>query len=228
VLVIKEIFSSLQGESTFAGLPCAFVRLAGCNLDCPWCDTPGAKKPSSGKKMSIEDLLAQIERTGIRLVEVTGGEPLLQAETKKLLKALVSRGYGVLLETNGSISLAGVDKKVTKIVDVKCPSSGHAGAFLMKNLACLGKRDELKFVVADRADFDFAKDFIKKHLVRRKNEVIFSPIAGRLKPARLAKWLLDEKCFTARLQLQLHKIVWPDGMEGSKANSAVGKGKKRS
>ncbi|MEE8573988.1 MAG: radical SAM protein, partial [Thermodesulfobacteriota bacterium] len=159
-MLIKEIFLSLQGESTHAGLPCTFIRLAGCNLDCHWCDTPGARASSDGSELSIEEITAKVKELDCSLVEITGGEPLLQDGVNELISSLLKAGRKVILETNGTVSLAGIDRRVIKIVDVKCPSSGHGGSFELKNLDHLTPADEIKFVIADKNDYEYAKEFI--------------------------------------------------------------------
>lgn len=204
VLSVNEIFLSLQGEGTRAGLPCAFVRLAGCNLRCNWCDTQYAWEP--GQVMSLQEVLRQVAELDCRLVEVTGGEPMTQAATPGLLSRLCNAGFQTLLETNGSVDLSRVDPRVVKIVDVKCPSSGEADSFLPANLDLLLEHDEVKFVIADRADFEYAAAFIGRYAALARCERIFSPVMDRLAPATLAAWILDAK-LDVRLGLQLHKIL---------------------
>ena len=199
-----EIFLSLQGEGTRAGLPCAFVRLAGCNLRCRWCDTVRAW--DSGQDMALDDVLRAVTDLGCSRVEVTGGEPMLQPLVPELLKRLCDAGFETLLETNGSLDLSRVDGRVVKIVDVKCPSSGEADSFLAANLAHLSPRDEVKFVLADRADFDYARDQLARHAELSQGAVIFSPILDHLPPADLATWILDAH-LDVRLGVQLHKII---------------------
>lgn len=203
MLEVCEIFYSLQGESSLAGLPCVFVRLSGCNLRCRWCDTQYAFEP--GTMIQIGQILQEAQKHPTKLVEVTGGEPLLQKLSINLMQELLEHGYRVLLETNGSILLDQVPPQVIKIVDVKCPGSGHGDSFLKKNLAFLQPHDELKFVLADRADYIFALEFIQKNSLKGK-ELIFSPVTKSLKPQTLAEWMLEDGA-NARLQLQLHKIL---------------------
>lgn len=215
-MLVSEIFYSIQGESTRAGLPCVFIRLAGCNLRCEWCDTGYAQTTSGAREVSMDEILAEVSGYDNRLVEITGGEPMLHNETGELARRLVSEGFRVLLETNGTLSLKGIDDRVVKIVDVKCPSSGHGESFLMENLPHLLPTDEIKFVVADRGDFDFALAFIEAHLKDRDNPILISPVAGMLDPAELARWMLSsswpgKSAWTARIQLQLHRIIWPEG-----------------
>ncbi|MCB5223997.1 MAG: radical SAM protein [Candidatus Cloacimonadaceae bacterium] len=202
-LDVCEIFYSLQGESSFAGLPCIFIRLSGCNLHCKWCDTQYAWEP--GTPMGIPQILDQIRAYPTKLVEITGGEPLLQDGCPDLMRSLGAHGYTVLLETNGSIMLDEVPPQVIKIVDVKCPGSGHGDSFLIQNLTYLLPHDELKFVIADRSDYNFAQDFIRKNNLKSK-QLIFSPVVSLLEPKILAQWMLEDGS-GARLQLQLHKIL---------------------
>lgn len=209
MLQICEIFYSLQGESSYSGLPCIFVRLAGCNLRCSWCDT--SYSHSEGNSMSLPSILSEIKAYPARLVEFTGGEPLLQkAALLPLFATLHSEGYTILLETNGSIALQGLPDYVTAIVDIKCPASEvwQNEAELkpwLENLARLRPQDELKFVLATREDYLFAVDFIQAHSLQAFH-IIFSPIAERLAPTQLAAWLLEDG-LPHRLQLQLHKLI---------------------
>ncbi len=223
---ISEIFRSIQGESTFAGLPCVFVRLAGCNLRCTWCDSEYTF--SGGRKMTLDEVEAEIRRFApVRLVEVTGGEPLLQErEAVLLMERLLAAGYSVLLETSGERALARVPAGAIKIVDVKCPGSGEGGSFRLENLAALGPADEVKFVLADRADYEFAREFLLEHeLGKRVHTVIFSPAfrkdaAGArdashclLDPQQLAEWILADG-LNVRLGLQVHKFIWDPALRG--------------
>jgi 7-carboxy-7-deazaguanine synthase len=210
-LTVCEIFLSIQGEGRSTGLPCAFVRLAGCNLRCAWCDTAYAW--TDGTTMSIEGVLARLEQFRCRRVEVTGGEPLLQPGTLELLARLADAGYQVLLETNGSLDVAPVDPRVTKIVDFKCPSSGQESKNRWANAKLLRANDEVKFVLADRADYDYAAAASRRHKLPGRCTVSFSPVFGRLDPAVLAEWILADG-LDVRLGLQLHKILWPDGRRG--------------
>ncbi len=223
---ITEIYRSIQGESSFAGLPCTFVRLTGCNLRCSWCDSEYTF--TGGRKMSQAEVMAEVRRLATSgLVEITGGEPLLQdREVVPLMQELIASGYTVLLETSGERPLAGVPAEVHKIVDVKCPGSGEDGTFRQENLATLTPRDELKFVLAGRADYDFARDFTRTHgLESRVACVIFSPAfrkdaAGArdtshclLDPRELAAWIVEDG-LDVRLGLQLHKFIWQPEMKG--------------
>lgn len=203
MLEVCEVFYSLQGESSFAGLPCVFIRLSGCNLRCTWCDTQYAFE--AGTMMELEQILDEVGKYPTKLVEITGGEPLLQEQSINLMQKLLDQGSTVLLETNGSISLNKVPPQVIKIVDVKCPGSGHGDSFLKQNLAFLQPHDELKFVLADRADYIFALDFIKQNSLQGRH-LIFSPVTSSLKPETLAEWMLEDGA-SARLQLQLHRIL---------------------
>lgn len=209
---VNEIFYSLQGESSYSGRPCAFVRLTGCNLRCTYCDTQYAFY--EGVEMSVEEILRKIAAYPTRLVLVTGGEPMLQEPVHELFEKLIGDGYAVMLETGGQISLAGVDSRVHKIVDFKCPSSGMERHNDYGNIGCLTQNDEVKFVVGDRRDFDWACDLIRQHdLPLLAGAVVFSPVHGKLRYAELADWVLH--CgLNVRLQLQLHKIIWPEAHRG--------------
>jgi 7-carboxy-7-deazaguanine synthase len=209
---VNEIFYSLQGESSYSGWPCAFIRLTGCNLRCAYCDTQYAFY--EGAEMSVAEILQEIAAYPTRLVLVTGGEPMLQASVHELFEKLIGNGYTVLLETGGQASLAGVDRRVHKIVDFKCPSSGMETHNDYGNVQYLTQKDELKFVVGDRHDFDWAIDLIRQYnLASRAGAVAFSPVYGRLSYEELADWVLH--CgLPVRLQLQLHKIIWPDAERG--------------
>ena len=206
---ICEIFYSLQGESTFAGLPCIFIRLSGCNLDCSWCDTDYAKHEF--KAMSLDHILQQIASYKCSLVEITGGEPLLQKNTAPLISGLVEKGYRVLLETNGSKSIKNIHPDCIKIIDIKCPSSSESDSFLFENFKFLSEQDELKFVIAQRHDYEFTKAIIKNNLAKISPEKIhLSPVFGQIKPEIIAEWILEDN-LNARLSLQQHKIIWnPD------------------
>lgn len=224
-----EIYRSIQGESSFAGLPCVFVRLAGCNLRCAWCDSEYTF--TGGRKMSLAAVMAEVEalapvRSPAPLVEITGGEPLLQErELLPLIERLLAGGYTVLLETSGERPLAAVPRGVHKIVDVKCPGSGEGGTFRLENLAALTPADEVKFVISDRADYEFARDFTAIHgLSAKAGAVIFSPAfrkdaIGRtaanclLDPRQLTEWILAD-ALPVRLGLQLHKFVWEPQTKG--------------
>jgi 7-carboxy-7-deazaguanine synthase len=206
VLTINEIFHSIQGESTHAGRPCVFVRLTACDLRCSWCDTPYAF--DEGHKMSVDEVLAQVQAYGCEVVEVTGGEPLLQADVYPLMQRLLDAGHTVMLETGGHRSIAHVPAGVIRIVDVKCPGSGEAERNDWSNIELLTDRDEVKFVIRDRADYEFARDVLRRHgLDARCAAVLFSPVHGALAAKDLAAWILRDR-LPARLQLQVHKYIW--------------------
>jgi 7-carboxy-7-deazaguanine synthase len=224
---ITEIYKSLQGESTYAGLPCVFVRLTGCNLRCSWCDSEYTF--TGGRKQSIAEVLDEVKRLspGGGLVEITGGEPMLQdREVIPLMEQLLQEGYGVLLETSGERPLQRVPAGVVKIVDVKCPDSGERDTFCMDNLATLTAHDEVKFVLSSRADYEFGCDFTERHgLAQRVNAVLFSPAFRKdatgardsshclLDPRELAEWMIADNV-PARLGLQLHKFIWDPAVKG--------------
>lgn len=207
-LIVNEIFYSLQGETCSAGLPSVFVRLAGCNLNCSWCDTPYARE---GSAIEIDEIMSRIEAyPAADHVTVTGGEPLAQANAVHLLRQIVDRGWKCQLETNGSILLKDVPEKVRKIADVKTPSSGESDSFEMRNLKYLADRDELKFAIATAEDYDFSRDFLAKYLPRKGIVVNYSPVFGTMSPSELADRIIRDG-LPVRLNLQLHKIIWgPD------------------
>jgi len=211
MLKITEIYPAIQGETSFAGLPCMIVRLAGCNLDCSWCDTP--QKDEISREMSIEEILESCRMFPHKLVLVTGGEPLLQEETSSLLSELARAGYRVLLETNGSLPLPRLSPGVTVILDMKCPSSGMADRMNPENIGKLRTGDEIKFVICDREDFDFALGMVKQHRLCEKTGVLFSPEFERMKSDALAEWIL-ESGLPIRLNLQIHKLIWGAGARG--------------
>src|SRR6266852_3601133 len=224
-MFITEIFKSIQGEGTRAGLPCIFVRLTGCNLRCTWCDTAYAFH--GGTKMSVEEVLAGVDelagrrnglhgsQVSIPLVELTGGEPLLQEEIYPLAEKLLAEGYTVMIETSGERFIGRLPKEVIKIVDVKCPDSGEPDTFDLRNLEELSVNDEVKFVISSRKDYEFAREFTREHrLAERVHEVLFSPVHddpngkwSGLEPRELVEWMLEDG-LPVRLGLQLHKIVW--------------------
>ena len=206
-LRITEIFASLQGESTRVGLPTVFVRLTGCPLRCSWCDTAYAF--SGGETRTLDDILAEVAGHGLRHVCVTGGEPLAQKGCLALLAALCDAGHDVSLETSGALDIAGVDPRVSRIVDLKAPGSGELARNRWENLALLNTRDELKFVLADATDYDWARRQIAEHRLAERCTVLLSPVAGALDPADLAGWIVRDR-LPVRFQLQLHKILWND------------------
>ena len=224
-MVITEIFKSIQGEGTRAGLPCIFVRLTGCNLRCTWCDTAYAFY--GGAKMTLDEVVARVcelagtAATRIPLVEITGGEPLLQRETPELASRLLAERFTVMIETSGERFVGVLPTEVVKVVDVKCPDSGESDTFDMANLDAIGKNDELKFVLSTRRDFEFARDFTRHHcLADRVAQVLFSPVfpdpEGKwkgLNARQLAEWILAEE-LPVRLGLQLHKFIWDPATKG--------------
>ncbi len=209
MLKVVEIFTGIQGESSFAGLPCTFVRLHGCNLNCVWCDTLTAKQSGNYAEMSVADIAQKIRCTPAGLAEITGGEPLLQPETPKLCSRLLEAGLTVLAETNGSVDLSVLPDKIIKIVDYKLPASGEHGSFLSDNFHRMTMKDEMKFVVSDQTDFQCATEVIEQEHLEKKTKVLFSPVCEKITPADLAHWILDAG-IQARLNLQLHKIIWKD------------------
>ena len=212
MLSINEIFYSIQGESTYVGTPCVFVRLAGCDLRCSWCDTTYAF--NEGRKMSVEDVVQQVDQYNSPLVEVTGGEPLLQDEVYPLMERLLDGGRTVLLETGGQIEVSRVPGAVIKVLDVKCPASGESGKVEWGNIDRLGPQDQVKFVIQDRGDYEFAKDTLTRHaLDRRCAAVLFSPVHGVMSPKDLSEWILEDR-LRVRLQLQIHKHIWGAHVRG--------------
>jgi 7-carboxy-7-deazaguanine synthase len=206
MLTVNEIFHSIQGESTLAGAPCVFVRLTACDLRCAWCDTPYAF--TEGRRMSVAEVVEAAAAFGCPFVEITGGEPLLQADVYPLMEALRDRGMTVLLETGGHISVDRVPAGVIRIVDVKCPGSGEAARNHWPNLDLLAPADQVKFVILDRADYEFARHAAARHqLAARCAAVLFSPVHGVLRPDELASWILEDR-LAVRLQLQVHKYIW--------------------
>jgi 7-carboxy-7-deazaguanine synthase len=212
MLRVTEIFHSIQGESTRAGHPCVFVRLTGCNLRCRWCDTEYAFH--GGAEMSVERVVEQVDAYGCRLVEVTGGEPLLQPEVLPLMRELLARGYEVLLETGGSRPIEVVPHGVRRIVDVKCPGSGECERNRWENLQHLREGDELKFVIADRADYEWARSQVAARGLTGRCPLLFSPVHGSLEPGTLARWVLEDR-LPVQVQIQLHKILWPGVERGT-------------
>ena len=209
---ITEIFFSIQGESTHSGRPCVFVRLTACDLRCAWCDTPYAF--TEGQKMSLDAVLARVESFGCDLVELTGGEPLLQKDVYPLMQRLLDAGRTVLVETGGHLSIADVPAPVIRIVDVKCPGSGESARTYWQNLSLLAPHDEVKFVIRDRADYDFAREVVAEHnLTACTAAVLFSPVHGVLPSKDLAAWILEDR-LRVRLQLQTHKYIWGADVRG--------------
>ena len=210
-LVVNEIYRSLQGESTFAGLPCVFVRLTACHLRCVYCDTPYAFK--QGETLSLDEVLARTLAHADQLVEVTGGEPLLQPEVYPLMSRLADAGRTVLLETSGAVGTERVDPRVHIILDLKTPGSGEVAANVWSNLDRLSPNDQVKFVICDRDDFLWACDQVRGHSLTDRCPVLFSPSFGRVKPTDLAAWVIDSG-LAVRLQIQLHKILWDPKARG--------------
>lgn len=204
---VCEIFKSLQGESTHGGKICSFVRLSGCNLLCSYCDTEYAR--TEVETWSIEEIVSEVRTHRTRLVEVTGGEPLLKPETPVLCKRFLELGYTVLVETNGTMDIAAIQPPIIRIVDCKCPSSGHEGSFLEKNFSRLAPADECKFVISDKADFYWALDVVRRETLHEIVPVLFSPNMTLLPPQELAKWIIEENA-PVRLGVQLHKLLWGD------------------
>lgn len=204
---ITEIFRSIQGESTYAGLPCTFVRLTGCNLRCVWCDTEYSFY--GGSKMSLDEVMRKVGEFGVRLVEITGGEPLLQEEVYPLMERLLGEGYQVMLETSGERPIERVPPEVVKIIDVKCPDSGEGETFARQNLDWLAPQDQIKFVIAGRRDYEFAREFTARHkLTERAAAVIFSPVHGKVDLPQMAAWILDDGLQGVHFGSQLHKTIW--------------------
>ena len=222
-MIVAEIFRSIQGESSYAGLPCIFVRLTGCNLRCRWCDTAYAFY--GGTKMEVEEVLARVgELSGGAagaLVELTGGEPLLQPECVPLAERLLAAGHTVLIETSGERPVGALPREVVKIVDVKCPGSGEGGTFRLENLQALERKDEIKFVISSRQDYEFARDFTSQHeLSRRVGQVLFSPVFADplgtwpgMEARQLAEWILADR-LPVRLGMQMHKFIWDPATRG--------------
>ena len=205
---VCEIFTSIQGESSYAGLPCTFVRMTGCNLRCTYCDTTYVY--DEGSEVSEEEVLKKVRDAGIGLIEITGGEPLLQKEVYHLIRRLIEDGYKVLIETNGSLSIRDIDKRAVVILDIKTPGSGMYEKMDLSNLDEIKQTDEIKFVITDRMDYDWSKDMIGKYALHQKCHLLMSPAYGSLVPSVLAGWILKDKLPT-RLNLQIHKYIFdPD------------------
>ncbi len=206
-LKINEIFFSIQGESLYSGIPCVFIRLAGCNLRCTYCDTAYAW--DDGIPMDRKEIVDRIQKFNCRLVEITGGEPLIQDETPALIETLIDSGYTVLLETNGSIDIRKVSSGCIRIMDIKCPSSNESGKNRLENIRFLGQKDQIKFVIGCREDYLFARNIFQGYCMNITNgNVLFSVNTTTLEPYELAEWILAD-CLNVRLHLQLHKIIWP-------------------
>ena len=216
-LRVTEIFHSIQGESTWSGTPCTFVRLTGCPLRCVWCDTEYSFY--GGESLALDDIVAEGRSPGVNLVEITGGEPLVHPNAFRLIEILLNDGFTVLVETSGAVDVAPLDPRAHKIMDLKCPGSGEVEKNLWKNLDQLTVRDEIKFVVADRADYEWAKDIIRKHQLdirlkeRRLGALLISPVWSSLDLAIVANWILEDR-ISIRLQTQLHKHIWDPNTRG--------------
>jgi 7-carboxy-7-deazaguanine synthase len=211
-LLVTELFYSIQGESTWAGMPCGFIRLSGCNLRCRYCDTQYAYEP--GDPMKIEDVLSQMDQFDCTHITVTGGEPLLQEDTPLLISKLLRKGYQVSLETNGSLDIGSVDPLCVKVMDLKCPSSGMQAHNHMENIRNLGQLDQVKFVIADQEDYQFAlmmASRLTNHM--QPDRILFSPVHGHLAAQDLARWMLQDRA-RGRLHIQLHRYLWPNEARG--------------
>ncbi|MHB9029306.1 MAG: radical SAM protein [Candidatus Latescibacterota bacterium] len=211
VLKVIEIFASIQGESSLQGFPCVFIRLSGCNLRCRYCDTAYAYEGGAG--MTIPEIIDRVAGHGISLVCITGGEPLLQEATPGLARKLLTKGFRVSVETNGSLDASFLPPETVRIIDIKCPESGEAGKTHPRNLEGVRPGDEFKFVLADRADFEYARKFVRGHRLAERGAALFSPAWGMLEPSILAEWIVREMP-EARLNLPLHKCIWPDDPRG--------------
>jgi 7-carboxy-7-deazaguanine synthase len=211
-LLVNEIFYSIQGESIYSGRPCVFVRLTGCNLRCTYCDTQYAYE--DGESMEIAQIMRRVSEYKCRLVEITGGEPLIQNETPLLVSRLLDNGYAVMMETNGSLDISRVDPNCIKVLDMKCPSSNESNKNDLKNLKHLHSKDQIKFVIGNHEDYTYAKNIISSHCPNFPGDcILFSPVYGKIPPADLADWILKDH-LNVRLHLQLHKMIWPDKERG--------------
>lgn len=210
-LLIHEIYRSIQGESTFAGLPCVFVRLTACHLRCRWCDTPHAF--GQGEPLAVEEVVRRVLAEPCELVEITGGEPLLQEEVFPLMTRLADTGRAVLLETSGAVDVSRVDPRVRIVMDLKCPGSGECEQNLFSNLELLKPIDEIKFVIGNRRDFDWSCEQVRTRGLAERFAVLFSPVFGELAPRTLAEWILESK-LPVRLQIQQHKYIWDPSARG--------------
>ena len=211
MLKINEIFFSIQGEGTKAGLPCVFVRLTYCNLRCKYCDTEYAFY--EGKELSLEEIISGVKKFDCKLVEITGGEPLVQSDTINLMQRLCDEGFEVLLETGGSLSIKEIDPRVKIIMDLKCPSSGMLKKNYYKNIDFIKPSDEIKFVIGTREDYEWTKEIIRKYNLMKKCIILFSVVFGELEPVRLVEWILEDK-LDVRFQLQMHKFIWEPTTKG--------------
>jgi 7-carboxy-7-deazaguanine synthase len=210
-LRVIEVYTSVQGESTFAGRPCVFIRLAGCDLRCSWCDSEFTFK--GGEHRSVDDVLDEVLAQGVNLVEVTGGEPLVHRQSPLLMQRLLDSGLTVLLETSGSRDVSVVPDGVHIIMDLKAPDSGESGSNRFANLEHLDANDEIKFVLASRRDYEWARDTLRSQDLAGRCTVLMSPVWGRLQPEELVRWMLEDR-LDARFQLQMHKVIWPENARG--------------
>ena len=205
---VCEIFTSLQGESSYAGLPCTFIRLSGCNLRCVYCDTQYSYE--EGSEMPIDEIRGRVRSAGVRLVEITGGEPLLQKDTPLLVRGLLDEGRTVLIETNGSVSIEDIDRRAVVILDVKTPGSGMSGKTDFSNFDLIKPTDEIKFVICGREDYEWAKEILSRYGLTEKARILFSAAIGMLAPSDLARWIIDDR-LDVRLNVQIHKFIFgPD------------------
>lgn len=211
MLKVNEIYHSIQGESSKAGLPCVFVRLTYCNLRCTYCDTEYAFY--SGEEKSVSEIIKEVKKYKCNLVEITGGEPLVQEESLRLMKSLCDEGYEVMLETGGSLSIEKIDKRVLIVMDLKCPSSKMEKKNLYENLDYLKPDDELKFVIGNREDYSWSKEIITKYSISSKCKILFSVVFGKLEPVELVNWIIEDK-LDVRYQLQMHKFIWHPEKKG--------------
>ncbi|MFP6638182.1 MAG: radical SAM protein [Nitrospinaceae bacterium] len=205
MLKVNEIYVSIQGESSHTGLPCIFIRLTGCNLRCTWCDTAHAFY--AGKNFTLEEILKKVETFKVPLVEITGGEPLMQEDVYPLMNSLLEKGYQVMLETGGSLPIDRVPEKIIKILDIKCPGSGEELKNHLENLKLLSPHDEIKFVLLDRSDYEWSRDLMQKLKLPSSAQILFSPVYDKLNLKDLSKWILEDQ-LPVRLQTQLHKVIW--------------------
>ncbi len=211
MLKVNEIYHSIQGESSKSGLPCVFVRLTYCNLRCTYCDTEYAFY--EGEDKSIEEIINEVKNYNCKLVEVTGGEPLVQKESLELMKRLCDEGFDVMLETGGSLPIKDIDERVLIIMDLKCPSSKMEKKNLYENIDYLKPKDEMKFVIGNREDYDWSKEIISKYDLKDKSEILFSVVFGELEPVSLVNWIIEDK-LDVRYQLQMHKYIWHPETKG--------------
>ena len=211
MLKVNEIYLSVQGESSYTGLPCVFIRLTGCNLRCIWCDTAYAFY--EGKSMSIDEIVGKVKNFGVKLIEITGGEPLMQENVYPLMNGLIEKGFQVLLETGGSLSLEKVPRNIIKIMDIKCPGSGEHKNNNLDNLKFLEIKDEVKFVILNRHDYEWSRDLIHKYKIHEIAHILISPVYDKLELKEIVKWILEDK-LPVRLQTQLHKAIWDENTIG--------------